>query len=121
MKRAAKKIAGLVLRYKFQFDNEKDLQHGLELVFAKEAGVGFRREVPLTKADIVDFLFDDGVAVEVKVKGSWPLVLRQLLRYAECAEVKAVVLVTSKIRLGILPTLLRGKPLAVAALWKSFL
>lgn len=118
---AARKVAELSLRHKYFFANEKDLQAGLHATYVKESAVPCRREVALTKKDIVDFLFDDGVAVEVKIKGSWPLVLRQLLRYAERAEVKALVLVTAKIRLGILPDELRGKPLVVVALWKSFL
>lgn len=115
----SKLIAALAAR-SFRFDNERDLQDGIESVL-KEAGITFERERALGDAGVIDFLVAGGIGIEVKVQGSHPEVARQLLRYADREEITEIILVTSKLRLGKLPETLRGKRLSVVALWESFL
>lgn len=75
----------------------------------------------LPGAGRVDFFHvERGVAVELKCDGNPTAVAAQLVRYADHADVRAVVLVTSKARLGHgLPKVLRGKPLRVVNLGRS--
>ncbi len=105
---------------RFNFSNEADLQDGIEEVLTAK-GFSFKREHTLVGAGVIDFFLAGGIGVEVKVKGSPILVTRQLLRYAECAEVKELVLVTARSRLGDLPDTLRGKRVTVVSLWEQAL
>lgn len=60
--------------------------------------------------DRIDFMVGK-VGLELKIKGSWPEVARQLDRYAASADIGALVLVTSRRRLASnWPLELRGKP-----------
>jgi hypothetical protein len=65
------------------------------------------KEFPLDKHNIPDF-FMDGIAVEVKIKGSKKNIYRQLERYAGFDLVKEIILVTNR-TLG-LPEKINGKP-----------
>lgn len=68
----------------------------------------------------IDFyLQTERIGVELKVKGSFADVTRQLTRYARCHEIDALVLVSGKARLGQLPATIEGKPLHVVATWRS--
>ena len=114
------KTAGARLRqavgfYRFLFRDEKELQDGLEQVLA---GAGFKveREVTLGPGDVVDFLVEPGIAVEVKIGGGLSEVTRQLHRYAQHERVRALVLITSKSRLGNLPATMNGKLVDVVVL-----
>lgn len=78
-------------------------------------GFIFDREFRIGSRDRIDFRCLDNVGIECKVSGSATAVLSQLLRYAECKELEALVLVTSHAahrRLGRQATLL-GKPFHV--------
>jgi len=86
--------------------DEKLLQGKIEQELIK-CGLNVKREYAFDKKDIVDF-FIDGVAVEVKIKGSSMAIHRQLKRYATYVEVKQIVLITAK-HMG-LPTDINGKP-----------
>lgn len=71
----------------------------------------FEREYRLTEHDRPDF-WSDGIAVEVKVKGSKSDLLRQIIRYADHERVHTVVVLSTKGSLiAGLPLELRGKPL----------
>jgi len=76
------------------FHSEAALQDAVEFAL-KSAALSFTREHRLTPRDRIDFLCDSGVGVECKVEQSAATVLRQLLRYADCHEVRSLVLVTS--------------------------
>ena len=89
---------------------ESDMQADVESALV-ENGIGFIREFPLSAANRVDFLLTDGIAIECKTDGSRSDVLAQLVRYARCPEVTALILVTAKIRLaGKGSGLINGKP-----------
>ncbi len=104
----------LIGRHKFRGRNEKVIQDGLELVFTKHHPIAFQRELILAKGSCIDFLFADGIGVEVKVDGGLTAVLRQLDRYASFEQVKHLLLVSalSRHRVGV-PEELRGKPIEV--------
>ncbi len=105
---------------RFNFSNEADLQEGIEEVLTAR-GWRFEREHALEGAGVIDFLLAGGIGIEVKIKGSPVLVTRQLLRYAGCTEVKELVLVTARSRLGDLPDTLQGKRVTVVSLWEQAL
>lgn len=109
-------VAALIERRSGRWADEEQLQEHLDRVLAP---IGFHREV-VAGADRFDFWWPApaGVVVEVKVAGTPASVLRQLLRYAERRDVRGLVLATTKPTLGAaVPSLLAGKPVAVARLW----
>lgn len=119
--RDAVAVIEAIRRYRFRWNSERDLQDGIEVAL-KRGGFAYERERSLEMAGIVDFLVAGGVAVEVKVDGSPVDVLRQLIRYADRPEVRAVVLVTAQRRLGrVVSGKVRGKPAYVVDFWKSAL
>lgn len=117
----AEKVAAVLRAFKFHYAREKELQDGIALAFEK-SGVPFEREVKIgTEGEIIDFLVSGAIGVEVKIKGSPSAVARQLLGYARCLEIREIILLTGRARLGRLPPIISGKPLHVVALWSTFL
>lgn len=112
-------LAALLKSKHFQYSSERDLQDGIEVV-VKAAGIAYERERELGPGDIIDFLVGD-IGLEVKIQGSPAEVARQLLRYASHSDIREIVLVTGKQRLGALPERLMGKPVTVVSLWRGFL
>lgn len=112
-------VAAALNGCRFAYSSEKDLQEGVAQALL-EAGLLFERERSLGKYGVVDFLAGR-TAVEIKTQGSPSEVARQLIRYCECPDVDALVLVTGRVRLGRLPAELAGKPVVVVALWKGML
>lgn len=100
------KIAELLSQVRFTFGNEKTFQDQIAQVLA-DAGYDLRREVKLSDAERVDFMLGS-IALELKLKGSEDVHLRQLQRYARIEAVTAVCLVSPKVRY--LPKELAGKP-----------
>lgn len=92
---------------------EKALQDALEPLLMANFSI-VEREVRLGPGDVVDFLVEGSVAVEVKVDGSPMAVTRQLHRYAEHDQVRELVLVTTRAKHRSVTPTLRGKPVAVA-------
>lgn len=88
------KLMNLFGAYRFHFNDEGQLQSGVERVFA-ENNLEAVRECKLSPGDRVDF-FCGGVGVECKVGGSLSEVTRQLHRYAELPEVASLILITSR-------------------------
>lgn len=99
-----------VSRHAFAFADERELQDGLAVVLGP---LGAAREVRLGPTDRIDFLLPGGVGVEVKVDGSLPALTRQVHRYAQRAEISALLIVTSRRRLAALPEEMNGKPVRV--------
>lgn len=90
--------------------DERTLQDAIGALFPDA-----RREAVLDEKgrDRVDFLVPKGIAIEVKVGGGLAEVTRQLHRYAQHAQVSALVLVTTRaLHLGV-PRQLNGKPVDV--------
>ncbi len=99
--------------YRFDYSTEAKMQEQVYSLLLPI--VDCRREVILSPRDRIDLLTDCGIGIECKVKGSAPVIVGQLLRYAEHDAVKALILVTSK-RLHLTSELFReqavlGKPL----------
>ena len=115
----ANEIVGLIRRHRLDLSNEKSTQQQLADIF-KIHGVVFEREKMLDAEDIVDFLVQGGIAVEVKLHGAKKMdVFRQLKRYAAHDEVNELVLVTN-LSMG-LPPEIDGKPTYYASLGVAWL
>lgn len=79
-----------------------------------EAGLPFAHEARIGKGCRIDYLVGD-VGIEIKKgKPSVDILRRQLLRYAACEGISALILVSQ--RSVKLPKILGGKPLEVLAL-----
>lgn len=94
----AGEIAQLVREAKFRYRNETQLQQGLNFLF-ELTGLQVLPEAVLTRGERIDFwinLRTARIGVEVKIKGSTPMVRAQLARYAATGKVDALVLVTSR-------------------------
>lgn len=81
--------------------------------------IRFEREVVIGPRERVDFLCQDGVAIEVKLQGQAKKIYRQLERYAESDSVKGIILATAKTIN--LPIEIKGKPCLVVPLGRSWL
>jgi hypothetical protein len=79
--------------HRFVWASERDLQAGVASAL-EFWGLTVEREVRVDARSRLD-LRVDRVGIEVKVKGSWRDVLRQLERYALLDSVDALVLVTA--------------------------
>lgn len=84
-----------------------------------QAGIGYQKEYQLGPGSRVDFLTDNGVAVEVKKsKPNRTRLVNQINRYAQFEEVKAVIIVVeTSLRVPVTSTE-NGKPCAVVGLQK---
>jgi hypothetical protein len=110
-------IADLLRHHRYPHTDEKQLQDGIEKVL-QSCGIDYRREVRLTAQDRPDFMVGT-VAIEIKIKGPFIHVLRQLVRYAEHEQVTGLVLVTTKASHLNMPAKLHGKPVVVASLMEG--
>lgn len=106
-------VASLVSSHRFRWASEVELHDGLEEAFTA-AGLPVDREHRFVDGSRVDFLIDDRVGVEVKVKGGPGRVERQLARYA--LQVDALVLVTTRPQHRAISRTLRGVPVSVVVL-----
>ena len=107
------KIAALLNTFKFNFSGEIELQDGIEIIL-KRGGFTFQREVPLGgRKNIIDFLIEPGIGLEVKIQSGLSEVTRQLYRYAESDQITHLILVTSRMRHIQIPATLVEKPLTV--------
>lgn len=103
------RVAAVLSRYRYRFRDEAALQAGIAAALTANQ-IAFHREEALSMLDRPDFLLDGGLAVEVKVKGSIAELLRQVARYLEHAEVRAVLVVGTPAWLNRVPDSLSGKP-----------
>jgi hypothetical protein len=98
--------------------DEKRTQGAVEAVLTA-GGIVFSREHRLSGADIVDFLTDDGVAIEVKLKAPKREIHRQCGRYCAHAEVMALIVVSGT-AMG-LPDIIDGKPVYMISVGRGWL
>jgi len=109
-------IAVVMQQLRLPVHDEKSAQQQLADHFDAK-GISYQREVRLSPRDIVDFVVD-GIAIELKVKGSRSAALRQVERYAKHSEVTGVVLLTN--RSCLIPSVINGKPacaVSMAGAW----
>lgn len=108
-------IASVIAGNHLTYANEDDLQAGIDSLLAL-AGFNATREVRLSdRLSRID-LMSGTVGIEVKIKGSAASVTRQLKRYAECPEIDALILVTTKASHHQTPGLMNGKPVFLVSL-----
>lgn len=91
---SAVEVLEVLERARFVWTTEGDLQHGIADAL-EAAGFAVEREVRVDAHNRLDLKVGT-VGIEVKIAGSWRDVRRQLDRYAELAELDALVLVTSR-------------------------
>lgn len=113
-------LAKRIPQYRWPVGVELDFQNAIAAWLDRER-INYRREYELGGGPI-DFYFPDNrIGLELKVKGSQAAVLRQLQRYAQSAEIDAIVLLSSHAaHTGLLPsvaTTLAGKPVHVILTW----
>lgn len=112
-----KQIFAAMRGIRFPLKNEKVLQAALSEEFTA-AGIEHEREVRLSGADIVDFMFGE-IAGECKIKGSKREIYFQLERYAEHDRVSSLILITN-VPMG-LPASIKGKPAYLFNLSRAWL
>lgn len=95
MKDQVETILGIIKSKRLSLNTEKELQKELEQLFDEKGLEGIEREYAFDKNNIVDF-FWDGLAIEVKIKGSKPAIYKQCERYCEQEEVKSLLLITNR-------------------------
>ncbi len=113
-----KKIYQLLSGYRFVISNEKSVQLEMEQLFINN-NIPYRREPHLDSINIPDFILDDGLCIEVKIKGAKRAIYNQCLRYSEFEDVKSILLVTS-VNTG-LPPELNGKKTYILNLSRAWL
>lgn len=96
--------------------DEKQVQAAIGQAL-QAAKLPFEAEYRLSPQDIPDFLVDGSVVIEVKMKASRALILRQLSRYARHEQVRALMLVSPRFTtIGGMPDQVLQVPLYVAPL-----
>lgn len=107
---------------RFQLEDEKrtqaEIEDALKDTFSFLGHSHVEREVRLVKG-VIDFVVNRDTGVEIKLKGGAGAIERQLRRYAEDDYLTGLVLVTAK-PIG-LPSLIRGKPIAIVDLARAWL
>ncbi len=104
-------------RCRFSLSNEKELQTEISKKFEELGFDEIKREHRLDCDSVVDFFYQ-GVAIEVKIKGSAKAIYRQCERYCQIKEVNALILVTNK-AMGF-PEEIHDKPCYVINLGKAW-
>lgn len=123
---SAKDILAILGQHKIPVSNEKVTQLKINQIlrrfessiFAFEK-VEFVREFRLDDKNIIDFLVNDHIGIEVKIGGSAKDIYRQLERYTAFDQIKEIILVTSR-TMGLPPTI-NNKPVFVLNLSKAWL
>ncbi len=109
---SAADIAAVLMRYRLPVSNEAALQSAVEKALRQELGSDAVRREVVRGADRIDFVVGS-VGVELKVKGSFAAVLRQLERYSKWEALGSLVLVTAKGAHRALPAEVGGKALVI--------
>lgn len=112
------KLIHAIHRSKVSLTDEKMTQVQVAEIL-RENEIPYVREHRLSGEDIVDFLIDDTLAVEIKLKGQKRAIFRQLKRYATHDQVKGIILLTG-ISMG-LPEEIEGKPTYIGSLSRGWL
>jgi hypothetical protein len=104
-------VLRLLEGFSFASNTEAILQQGVEQVLE---GVPYDREKVLSPRDRIEFyLPGPKVGIECKIDGSANTVMRQLLRYTESPLIDCLILVTSRTKHKVIPSILGGKKVYV--------
>lgn len=92
LRQLAERVGGYAYRY-----SDEDQLHGILADLLTEAGErDFTREYAVDRKNRFDFWFqNEGLVIEVKVKGSLSQALRQIDRYAALPQVKGILLAST--------------------------
>jgi hypothetical protein len=108
---------------RFSLEDEKTLQAEIALKLATEDRFPHRlpylREFRLDDHSIIDFLVNENIGIEVKLKGSAMSIFRQCERYCQFPAIEALILLTNKSMA--LPPEINGKPCFVQNLSEAWL
>ncbi|MBW8025305.1 hypothetical protein EOG37_01245 [Clavibacter michiganensis subsp. michiganensis] len=96
-------------------DSEDDLQEAIHDLLTAH-GIESAREVRLSDGKSRIDLLAGSVGIEVKIDGSHASVLRQLTRYAACAELTDLILVTTRSKHHVLPATIGTTPVRCVSL-----
>lgn len=108
-----------VLRgYRFPVNDEKHTQEQIKNALT-QAGIPFSREHKLADSGTIDFLVDNTIGVEIKIKGAKMAIYRQCKRYCETGLLQHMMLVS--LVAMTLPPDLEGTPTSVVYLGTAFL
>jgi hypothetical protein len=110
----------LLKTYRYSVGSEDSFQRGVEEVLHRHR-IPFLREHQLGREyGRIDFYLPDlRLGIELKIKGSPSQVLRQLHRYAQCPDVAALILLTSRSRLTFSPMQINGRPVFAVPVWEG--
>ena len=103
---------------KFDFSNEKAVQSKIQKIF-DEKQIKYQREVILDANNIPDFVVDDIICVEVKIKGTKKGIYKQLERYSKFEQFTSILLLTNKA--VTMPNQINGKSVIVLNLGLAWL
>lgn len=113
------RIIRVMRTYSFPLSDEKAAQAAIAGAL-DTAAIRYEREVRLGDGDVIDFMFDGGLGMEVKLRGAGRMAIwRQLERYARHDSVKALLL-ASNTAMG-LPATILGKPAYYHSLGRNWL
>ena len=89
-------LAALIGRFRIDLSNEKAAQVDIENILKSEDGLKFEREARLGPGDIPDFMVNDHIVIEVKLRSTTRRnIQRQLERYAAYRKVQGLMLVSN--------------------------
>lgn len=105
---------------RYLLHNEKDLQGEIGQHLVARFGIGpVLRELELDRGNIIDFLIEPGIGIEIKIKGGKRAIYRQCVRYCQFPEVKSLILITN-LSMGF-PEQINGKDCYVLKLGTAWL
>ena len=114
---ALKEITDLIVKTRFSFADERQLQDRIEDLF-KTNSIPYLREFIMSPANRIDFLCGR-IGIEVKVKSPVATVERQLRRYSTDERIDSLILVTTRAGHRGVGRELSNKPVVVAYLLNS--
>ena len=117
---SANDIMQVLCRKRFVLTNEKVLQGEIESILKTEFPTcNIEREFHLDKDNIIDFVIDGHLGIEVKIKGSKRALYSQCVRYCDFDQIKSLLLITT-LSIGF-PAEINGKDCYVQNLSKAWL
>lgn len=113
------KLFAILTKHRFSMEKEKETQ--LEIAaLLKSNNIEFTREFILDKKNTIDFMFEEqGIGMEVKIKGGKRAIYRQCERYCSFDKINVLILVTGR-SMG-MPKEINNKPIYLINLSTAWL